>query len=169
MNRALKRGFGIFAISFGCSAMFTLSQADLIINATDSLRSSAFLVYEWPLVKRRGAVIAADMPPLLAKDYGEHSYVKVIRGIPGDEISVNLAGETCVAGYCAPLMVENGKPWSPAIAVGVIPDGHYAVFGTAADSLDSRYGIIGLIPDHTIRATGFAIPFPEWEALVGWL
>jgi len=62
MNPALKRGFGLFAISFGCSAMFTMSQADLILNSSDSLRASAFLVYEWPLVKRRGAVVAADMP-----------------------------------------------------------------------------------------------------------
>jgi len=168
MNPLLCKGFGVFAIAFGGSALFTLAKADIILNATDSLRSNAFVVYDWPLVLRRGAVIAADMPPVLADDFGEHAYVKVIRGLPGDEIVVLDDGVTCVAGYCAPPLIKDGAAWAPAIAPMVIPEGKYAVFGTSENSLDSRYDVIGLIPEETIHAAGFSVPFPQWEVLAGW-
>ncbi|WP_258028286.1 S26 family signal peptidase [Cereibacter sphaeroides] len=45
-------------------------------------------------------------------------------------------------------------PFAPALAEGVIPDGHYAAFGSSADSLDSRYATVGLFARETIRAVG---------------
>lgn len=169
MNRCLKRGLGLFAVMFGCSAMFTLHKADLVLNATDSMIDDAYLVYEWPLVLRRGAVVSSDMPSVLAPKFGDFQFVKVIRGVPGDTIVVDEDGTVCVAGYCADPVLKDGKPWGPAISSGVIPADHYAVFGTSEDSLDSRYDVIGLIPAKTIRGTGFAIPFPKWEDLSEWL
>lgn len=169
MNRYLKRGLGLFALAFGGSAMFTLHNADIVINATDSMSQNAYLVYEWPVVLVRGSVVSTDMPPILSAKFGEYQFVKVIRGLPGDTITVDEHGTVCVAGYCVEPLIEDGKPWAPAISGGVIPPDHYAVFGTAPHSLDSRYEVIGLISGSTIRGAGFAIPFPEWEDLASWL
>ena len=169
MNRCLRTGLGIFAVSFGCSALFTLHKADLVINATDSLSKNAYLVYEWPVVLVRGSVVSTDMPRILAAKFGDYQYVKVIRGLPGDTITVDEDGTVCVAGYCVEPLIEDGKPWAPAISSGVIPPDHYAVFGTAPHSLDSRYAVIGLISGSTIRGAGFSIPFPDWEDLASWL
>lgn len=169
MNRSLRRGLGVFCVAFGCSAMFTLHKADVVINATDSLSDNAYLIYDWPLVLRRGVVISADMPRVLAVKFGEFQYVKVIRGVPGDAIVVAEDGTVCVADYCAEPLMRDGKAWAPSISGGIIPPDHYAVFGTSPESLDSRYGVIGLISVSTIQGAGFAIPFPDWEALAKWL
>lgn len=169
MNRYLRTGLGIFGVSVGCAALFTLHRADLVINATDSLSQNAYLVYEWPIVLMRGAVVSTDMPQILSAKFGDHRYVKIVRGLPGDTISVDEAGTVCVADYCVEPLIKNGEPWAPAISGGVIPPDHYAVFGTSPHSLDSRYDVIGLISGATIRGAGFAIPFPHWEDLASWL
>ena len=153
-----RRAFGYGTLCFGIGCIFVLDQFNIIMNASKSLDEPAFIVFEHPIWLRRGAVVAAQMPPVLQEKFGEYQYVKRIGGLPGDEITLDADGNPCVANQCYPLWTKDGDPVAPVIATGVIPEGHYALFGTSADSLDSRYGVIGLIAADQLIGRGWPLP-----------
>ena len=161
----MRRVFGWCLLVFGGLCIFLLDRVDIVMNASTSLEDPAYLMLEHPVVLTKGAVIAAKMPdPLKAKYDGFH-YVKVIRGLPGDEVTLDGAGNPCIEDFeCFPLFRENGEPIAPAIKPGVIPADHFAVFGTSADSLDSRYDAIGLVHKDDLIGRGIALPWvPDWR------
>lgn len=85
-------------------------------------------------------------------------WLKRVRGMPGDEITVN-GREVLVNGSSIGLALPvsgKGARLDP-IQPGAIPAGWYFVAGTSADSLDSRYLQVGLVPQEQIEARGLAI------------
>lgn len=152
-------------LAFGCLCIFFLDRVDIVMNASTSLEDPAYLMLDHPMFLRRGAVVAADMPEALRARYDGFHYVKVIRGLPGQEITLDEAGNPCIDGFeCFPLLPKDGQPILPAIRPGVIPPDHYAVFGTSPDSLDSRYAAIGLIHKDDLIGRGIAVPWaPDWR------
>ncbi len=159
-----RRAFGFGTICFGVGCIFVLDQFNIIMNASQSLDEPAFVVFEHPILLRRGAVVAAQMPEILQDRFGEYQFVKRIGGLPGDEITLDPDGSPCVNDQCYPLWIKDGEPVAARIAPGVIPDGHYAVFGTSPDSLDSRYSVIGLISEDRLIGRGWPLPvMADWR------
>ncbi len=163
--RLLRKTLGWCLLAFGCLSIFFLDRVDIVMNASTSLEDPAYLMLEHPVALTKGAVIAAEMPEPLKAKFDGFQYVKVIRGLPGDEITLDGAGNPCINAFeCFPLSRENGEPISPAIKPGVIPANHFAVFGTSDDSLDSRYAAIGLVHKDELIGRGIALPWvPDWR------
>lgn len=168
MTGVARKAFGLGLIAAGFGTFFVMDQATLVLNASKSLPQNAFLIFDYPSQIRRGSVVAFDMPRILKDRYEDALFVKVVAGLPGDMIRRNHEGAPCINDACFPVQIVNDKPVADAIPEGRIPPGHYAVFGTAQNSLDSRYAVIGLMPESTLRGTGFAIPFPQWQRVAGW-
>ena len=96
-------------------------------------------------------------------------YVKAVRGVPGmavtvaEDRTVLLDGEPVGRAKTHAL---DGRPLA-AIAPGVIPPGHYYLFADHADSHDSRYAEIGLVPRERILGRAIAMPDIPWLGLDG--
>ena len=96
-------------------------------------------------------------------------YLKTVRGLPGMRIelgedrTVRLDGEP--VGH-AKTHALDGRPLA-AIAPGVIPPGHFYVYADHADSHDSRYVEIGLVPRRRILGRAMAMPDLLWIGLEG--
>ena len=96
-------------------------------------------------------------------------YLKTVRGVPGMRVAVGedrtvyLDGEPVGRAKSHAL---DGRPLA-AIAPGVIPPGHYYLFADHADSHDSRYAEIGLVPRGRILGRAVAMPDIPWLGLKG--
>ena len=154
-----RKAIGLGTICFGIGCIFVLDQFDIVMNASRSMEEPAFIMFEHPVLLTRGAVVSARMPPVLQSRFGDYRFVKRIGGIPGDQITVSDDGAPCINDICYPTWSQNGVPVGSALAPGIIPEDHYALFGTSEDSLDSRYAVIGLIPADDILGRGWVMPF----------
>ena len=96
-------------------------------------------------------------------------YLKTVRGVPGMRISVEkdrtvfLDGEPVGRAKSHAL---DGRPLQ-ATAPGTIPPGHYYLHADHADSHDSRYAEIGLVPRECILGRAIAMPDIPWLGLKG--
>ena len=96
-------------------------------------------------------------------------YLKTVRGLPGMAVAVGedrtvyLDGEPVGRAKTHAL---DGRPLA-AVAPGVIPAGHYYLHADHADSHDSRYAEIGLVPRERILGRGVAMPDLPWLGLDG--
>lgn len=159
-----RKVFGVGTLFFGVGCIFILDQCDIVLNASRSLEEPAYLMYERPVLLSYGVVVSAQMPDVLRSRFGEYQFVKRIGGMPGDEITLDAEGSPCVNDQCYPIWIKDGEPVADGIAPGVIPDGHYAVFGTSPDSLDSRYSVIGLISEDRLIGRGWPLPvMADWR------
>ena len=100
---------------------------------------------------------------------GKVPYLKTVRGVPGMRVSIGsdrtvfLVGEPVARAKTHAL---DGRPLL-AIAPGVIPPGHYYLHAEHADSHDSRYAEIGLVPRDRILGRAIAMPDLTWLGLKG--
>ena len=96
-------------------------------------------------------------------------YLKTVRGVPGMRIEVGEDGTVRIdgvpAGRAKPHALD-GRPLAP-IAPGMIPRGHFYVHADHADSHDSRYAEIGLVPRGRILGRAVAMPDLPWVGLEG--
>ena len=96
-------------------------------------------------------------------------YLKTVRGVPGMRIEVGEDGRVLLggvpAGKAKPHALD-GRPLA-AIAPGIIPPGHYYLHADHADSHDSRYAEIGLVPQGRILGRAIAMPDIPWIGLDG--
>ena len=96
-------------------------------------------------------------------------YVKTVRGVPGMTVSVEADGRVSLdgapAGKAKPHALD-GRALA-AIAPGIIPPGHYYLHADHADSHDSRYAEIGLVPAARILGRAIAMPDVSWLGLEG--
>ena len=96
-------------------------------------------------------------------------YLKTVRGVPGMRIEVGDDGTVWLdgapAGRAKPHALD-GRPLA-AIAPGTIPPGHYYLHADHADSHDSRYAEIGLVPAARILGRAIAMPDVPWLGLEG--
>ncbi len=96
-------------------------------------------------------------------------YLKTVRGLPGDVVTVDDDRTVRLDG--APVArakshALDGRPLE-AIRPSLIPEGHYYVHGDHADSHDSRYAEIGLVPRERILGRAIAMPDLPWLGLEG--
>ncbi len=96
-------------------------------------------------------------------------YLKTVRGVPGMRIEVDedrtvrLDGEPVARAKPHAL---DGRPLL-AIAPGIVPQGHFYLHADHADSHDSRYAEIGLVPRGRIVGRAIAMPDIPWLGLDG--
>ena len=96
-------------------------------------------------------------------------YLKTVRGMPGAEILVDgdrwiwIDGERL--GRAKPAALD-GRPLV-AVPEGVIPPGHYYLHADHADSHDSRYAEIGLVPRNRIVGRAARMRDLAWLGLQG--
>ncbi len=96
-------------------------------------------------------------------------YLKTVRGLPGMTVSVDADGTVRLDGVPAgraKTHALDGRPLA-AIAPGVIPPGRFYVHADHADSHDSRYAEIGLVPRGRILGRAIAMPDLPWIGLEG--
>ena len=96
-------------------------------------------------------------------------YLKTVRGVPGMAVTVALDGTVFLDGEAvgrAKAHALDGRPVA-AIAPGTIPPGHYYLHADHADSHDSRYAEIGLVPRGRILGRAMAMPDIPWLGLKG--
>ena len=84
--------------------------------------------------------------------YADISFVKRIVAGPGDEVACQgrafFVGGAQVA--LAKLKSQGGDPIAQG-PCGLVPEGHYFVVTPHKDSFDSRYEVIGYVPQHRVR------------------
>ena len=99
----------------------------------------------------------------------EVPYLKTVRGVPGMAITVGRDGTIRLDGEPvarAKTHALDGRPLA-AIAPGIIPPGHFYLHADHADSHDSRYAEIGLVPRGRILGRAIAMPDVPWLGLDG--
>ena len=114
----------------------------------------------------RGERVVFDPPAALG---APAPYLKTVRGLPGDRISVGSDRTVSVNGVPlgrAKPRALDGRPLVP-IAPATVPAGHYFVHGAHPDSHDSRYAEVGLVPRAAIRGRAVALPDLPWLGLAG--
>ena len=96
-------------------------------------------------------------------------YLKTVRGLPGMAVAVDEDGTVTVGGVRlgkAKTRALDGRLLA-AIAPGTIAAGHYYLHADHADSHDSRYAEIGLVPRARIFGRAVALPDLPWLGLKG--
>ena len=99
----------------------------------------------------------------------EVPYLKSVRGVPGMSVSVDPDGTVRLDGEPvgrAKTHALDGRPLA-VIAAGMIPPGHFYLHADHADSHDSRYAEIGLVPQGRILGRAIAMPDVPWLGLEG--
>jgi type IV secretory pathway protease TraF len=130
-----------------------------------------------PATVSTGNYVVVDLPPAVAEHFPHGAYfVKQVVGVPGDVVVatgrdyVVIHDHTPVHVGRAKLMSRKGDALQ-AGPVGVIPPGYYFIRGTHPDSLDSRYAMMGWVPESSI--IGAAVPIlpaftADWFVHWGW-
>ena len=96
-------------------------------------------------------------------------YLKTVRGVPGMRIAIGNDGTVSLDGVPVGRAKTHARDLRPlaAIAPGIIPPDHYYLHADHADSHDSRYAEIGLVPRHRILGRAVALPDLPWLGLKG--
>ncbi len=96
-------------------------------------------------------------------------YLKTVRGLPGMTVAVGTQRTVLLDGVPAGRAKTHALDGRPLAAVvpGVIPPGHYYLHADHADSHDSRYAEIGLVPRARILGRAVALPDLPWLGLEG--
>ena len=96
-------------------------------------------------------------------------YLKTVRGVPGMTVAVGEDGTVWLDGEPvgrAKTHALDGRPLA-AVGPGIIPPGQFYLHGDHADSHDSRYAEIGLVPRGRIHGRAIAMPDIPWLGLDG--
>ncbi len=169
VRTVFRRGFMVGGTLFCLVGFWALNALRLNINASESMPDHAYVMWTWPKVIWRGAVIAAEPPEAYADRFEGLYFTKRVEGLPGDRVTHDV-NAVCIETRCFALALRDGRPFDAPLPAGEIPAGNYAAFGTAPDSLDSRYATIGLFPRDRIHAVGFGTDLvPNWKDLQAWL
>ena len=113
-----------------------------------------------------GDRVIFEPPNLLG---AEAPYLKTVRGVPGMHIDMRANRTVFLDGVPlgrAKAHARDGRPLE-AIVPGVIPPGHYYLHADHADSYDSRYAEVGLVPRGRILGRAVALPDLPWLGLNG--
>ena len=113
-----------------------------------------------------GDAVLFEPPPCLD---ARVPYLKTVRGLPGSVVTVAADRTVRVDGVRlgrVKARALDGRALE-AVAPGVIPAGRYFLHGDHADSHDSRYAEIGLVPRERIVGRAVALPDLPWLGLEG--
>ena len=165
-GRANPRGFRLLVWMAVLTGLWLTAASRVHVNASTS--DGAWGYFALPLIgaSARGDLVLFDPPDGLGSPI---PYLKRVRGLPGDRVEVDQERRIRVNGEflgVAKTHALNGRALE-AIGPGVIPPGHYYVHADHADSHDSRYKEIGLIPRERIRGRALPLPDIPWLGLKG--
>ena len=160
--RSGNRILAAFAVVAG---LFLFGASRVHVNASWSDDAWGYLLL--PMGNpRKGDVVIFDPPENLR---AQAPYLKRVVGLPGDTVSMDAAGEVSLNGEAvgrAKPRALDGRTLVP-IAPVTIPAGHYYLHADHADSHDSRYAEIGLVPRERILGRAVALPDVAWLGLEG--
>ena len=96
-------------------------------------------------------------------------YLKTVRGIQGMAITVGTDGTVYLDGEPVGRTKSHALDGRPLAAIppGIVPPGHFYLHAEHADSHDSRYAEIGLVPRERILGRAVALPDIPWLGLNG--
>jgi len=149
-------------------ASFVAANTSVVLNGTTSLPHNGYVMLRQPLILAHGHYVAFNTPEVVKSQFPGVAFVKRLAGLPGDVVT-SSNDEVCINGECRklePALVAKGLL---PLQSGIIPSGEYVVFGDSADSLDSRYQIIGTVKDSDIQAAGWPINIPHWKEIEKWM
>lgn len=168
---ARRKKIGVLLLLLAGILFYAATAIRITLNGSNSLPHTGYLMVAWPKPILFGSYVAVK-PPLRLRDkfHADAVFVKRVGGVEGDRIVHGKDGlEICVRDTCYPLEVQDGKSRFAASPEGLIGLGRIALFGSAADSLDSRYGAVGLFPTDDVVAVGFPIALPHWKTIRTWI
>ena len=159
------RGIWVLADFAVLGGLFVLAASRVYVNASWSDDAWAYLLV--PTGEPcRGDLVIFEPPEALG---ATAPYLKTVLGMPGDRISVDIDGRVSLdgepAGRAKPFALDD-RALDP-IAPVLIPPGHYYLHADQADSHDSRYAEIGLVPGERILGRAVALPDIPWLGLEG--
>ena len=114
----------------------------------------------------RGDAVIFEPPEALG---AATPYLKTVLGLPGARIEVDAGGWVRLDGEAvgrAKALALDGRGLEP-ISSQTIPPSHYYLHADHADSHDSRYAEIGLVPRDRILGRAVALPDIRWLGLEG--
>ena len=159
------RGNRILAVSVLLVVGWLVLASRLHVNASWSDDAWGYLLLPMG-APRSGDIVIFDPPEALGSSA---PYLKRVLGMPGDTISMDAAGEVSLNGEAvarAKPRALDGRTLVP-IAPVTIPAGHYYLHADHADSHDSRYAEVGLVPGDRILGRAIALPDIPWLGLEG--
>ena len=163
---ARRRNIGL-AVMVALAALWLGAASRVHVNASWSDEAWGYaaipLFGEDPAIGDR---VLFDPPAVLGSRV---PYLKTVRGLPGMAVAVDEDGTVTIGGVPvgrAKTHALDGRPLT-AIAPGTIPAGHYYLHADHADSHDSRYAEIGLVPRTRILGRAVALPDLPWLGLEG--
>ena len=165
-GKARRRRIGL-AVMIALAALWLAAVSRVHVNASWSDEAWGYAAF--PLfgdAPEIGDRVLFDPPEALGSPV---PYFKTVRGVPGMAVTVGPDGMVFLDGEPvgrAKSHALDGRPLD-AIAPGVIPSGHYYLFAEHADSHDSRYAEIGLVPRGRILGLAVALPDLPWLGLDG--
>ena len=163
--RSTRSGNRILAAFAVLAGLFLLVASRVHVNASWSDDAWGYLLL--PMGNpRKGDVVIFDPPENLR---AQAPYLKRVVGLPGDAVSVDAAGEVSLNGEAvarAKPRALDGRTLVP-IAPVVIPPDRYFLFADHADSHDSRYAEVGLVPRDRMLGRAVALPDIPWLGLEG--
>lgn len=121
----------------------------ILVNQTQSLPNWMFIVDKGTPPRKGDLVAFVPGPNPYYPD--DLPFVKIVRGVAGDEISIEGV-EIAVNGerLGAIKSLTGANPNVTAMDPGTIPEGQYFVWSPSPDSFDSRYKEIGYVENTRI-------------------
>lgn len=127
------------------------------LNETESLPNWAFVADQRNRRPKRGDLVAF-IPPA-NRFYPEGmAFAKIVGGVPGDLVEVRGRGFYVAGRYVgeAKTHSQDGEPVEMG-PTGRLPPGHYFLYTPHLDSLDSRYRLVGWVPQARILGVAKAV------------
>ena len=166
-SAALRRRNVALAVMIALAALWLGAASRIHVNASWSDEAWGYAAFplfgEDPEI---GDLVLFEPPEAVGSKV---PYLKTVRGLPGLRIEVGEDGTVLLDGAPAgraKTFALDGRPLA-AIAPGVIPPGHFYLHADHADSHDSRYAEIGLVPRGRILGRAIAMPDVPWIGLEG--
>ena len=162
-----RRGRTVLAVMVLLAALWLAAASRVHFNASWSDGAWGYAVL--PLLGRNpeiGDLVLFDPPESTGSRV---PWLKAVRGVPGTAVAVRADGTVLLDGNPvgrAKTRALDGRPLEAA-ASGTIPPGHFHVHADHADSYDSRYAEIGLVPRGRILGRAVALPDLPWLGLEG--
>lgn len=159
------------ALAMVVTLLIFASLAGVRVNLTASMPRGFYRIMD--SVPRRGDAVTFCLPPeaatwALDRNYigtgycpaGAQPLLKYLAGLPGDRIDMTPdgvrvtppSGLACLWPARALARDRSGRPLSPALESGVIPDGQALTLALHPGSLDGRYlGFVPLASLHRVK------------------
>ena len=165
-GRANPRGFRLLVCMAVLSGLWLAAASRVHVNASWSDGAWGYFVLPLTGAPGRGDLVMFDPPEAAGSPI---PYMKSVRGLPGERVEVDAKRRIRLNGALigtAKRRALNGRELE-AIKPVVIPQDHYYVHADHADSHDSRYEEIGIIPRERIRGRALPLPDVPWLGLKG--